>query len=122
MSAEQELRRTSLFDTHVSLGGRIVPFAGWEMPIQYTGILEESRAIRASAGLFDVSHMGRVDIRGRDAASFLDRVLSVNVPAGNQVGWKAGHRLYHVALMVDLASFNSQTGRVAEFSDEGRLR
>jgi aminomethyltransferase len=81
MSAEQELRRTSLFDTHVSLGGRIVPFAGWEMPIQYTGILEESRAVRASAGLFDVSHMGRVDIQGPDAASFLDRVLSVSVPA-----------------------------------------
>jgi len=81
MSAEQELKQTSLFDTHVSLDARIVPFAGWEMPVQYTGILEESRAVRASAGLFDVSHMGRVDIQGPDAVSFLDRVLSVSVPA-----------------------------------------
>jgi len=81
MSAGKDLKQTPLFDTHVSLGGRIVPFAGWEMPVQYTGILEESRAVRTSAGLFDVSHMGRVDIRGPDAAPFLDRVLSVSLLA-----------------------------------------
>ena len=57
----------------------MVPFAGWEMPIQYTSILEESRAVRSGAGLFDVSHMGRVEIRGPGSASFLNRVLSINV-------------------------------------------
>jgi aminomethyltransferase len=75
------MRQTPLFSTHVSLGGRIVPFAGWEMPVQYAGILDEARAVRTRAGLFDVSHMGRVDIRGPGAGSFLGRVLSVDVQA-----------------------------------------
>ncbi len=76
-----EMRQTPLFSTHVSLGGRIVPFAGWEMPVQYAGILDEARAVRTRAGLFDVSHMGRVDIRGPGAGSFLGRILSVDVQA-----------------------------------------
>ncbi len=58
----------------------MVPFAGWEMPVQYSSILDEARAVRSRAGLFDVSHMGRVEFRGPDAASVLDRALSVNVP------------------------------------------
>ena len=76
----EEFRRTSLYDTHVSLGGRMVPFAGWEMPIQYSSILDEARAVRSKAGLFDVSHMGRVEFRGPDAEKVLDHTLSVNVP------------------------------------------
>ena len=81
MATPQDLNRTPLFETHVSLGGRMVPFSGWEMPIQYTGIFDEARAVRSKAGLFDVSHMGRVAIRGQGAADFLNRVLSVDVPA-----------------------------------------
>ena len=81
MATPQDLNRTPLFETHVSLGGRMVPFSGWEMPIQYTGIFDEARAVRSKAGLFDVSHMGRVAIRGPGAADFLNRVLSVDVPA-----------------------------------------
>ena len=57
----------------------MVPFAGWEMPLQYASILEESRAVRSSAGLFDVSHMGRIDIEGKRATALLNRSLSVNV-------------------------------------------
>ena len=76
-----DLKRTPLFETHVSLGGRMVPFGGWDMPIQYSGILAEARAVRSEAGLFDVSHMGRVDIWGPGAAAFLNRVLSFDVPA-----------------------------------------
>ena len=91
MTVSDELRRTPLFETHVSLGGRMVPFAGWEMPIQYSSILEEARAVRSKAGLFDVSHMGRVDFRGADAASVLDRSLSVNVP-----GLRIGRARYNV--------------------------
>ncbi len=60
----QHLSRTALYDTHVALGGRMVPFAGWEMPLQFQGILAEARAVRATAGLFDVSHMGRIWLRG----------------------------------------------------------
>jgi aminomethyltransferase len=81
MTTSQDLKRTPLFDTHVSLGARMVPFGGWEMPIQYASILDEARAVRSRAGIFDVSHMGRVDIQGPGAAAFLDRVLSINVQA-----------------------------------------
>ena len=81
MTTSQKLRRTPLFETHVSLGGRMVSYAGLEMPIQYSSILEEARAVRSQAGLFDVSHMGRIDFRGADAASVLDRSLSVSVPS-----------------------------------------
>ena len=70
------LSRTPLFALHVELGGRIVPFAGWEMPVQYTGIIEEHMAVRKTAGLFDVSHMGEARVRGRDAAKFLDDIMT----------------------------------------------
>jgi len=71
---EGELKRTALNQTHRDLGGRMVPFAGWEMPVVYTSIFEEHLATRQAAGLFDVSHMGVYDVRGADAASFLDSV------------------------------------------------
>jgi hypothetical protein len=72
--SEGELKKTALNQTHRDLGGIMVPFAGWEMPVQYTGIFEEHLATRNAAGLFDVSHMGVYDVRGADAASFLDTV------------------------------------------------
>jgi len=72
--SEGELKKTGLNQIHRDLGGRMVPFAGWEMPVQYTGIFEEHLATRNAAGLFDVSHMGVYDVRGADAASFLDTV------------------------------------------------
>ena len=77
MTTSENLRRTSLYDTHVSLGARIVPFGGWAMPIQYDSILQEARAVRTNVGLFDVSHMGRLKIQGSGAAPLLSRVLSV---------------------------------------------
>ena len=79
MTTPDNLQRTPLFDIHESIGGRMVPFGGWEMPIQYASILQESRAVRSAAGIFDVSHMGRVDINGSGAVSFLDRILSTDV-------------------------------------------
>jgi glycine hydroxymethyltransferase len=71
---EGELKKTALNQVHRDLGGRMVPFAGWEMPVVYTSIFEEHLATRQAAGLFDVSHMGVYDVRGADAASFLDAV------------------------------------------------
>ncbi len=71
---EGELKKTRLNQVHRDLGGRMVPFAGWEMPVVYTSIYEEHLATRQAAGLFDVSHMGVYDVRGADAASFLDTV------------------------------------------------
>ena len=71
-----ELSRTPLYDLHLELGARMVPFAGWEMPVQYSGIIEEHLAVRHKAGLFDVSHMGEARVRGKDAAAFLDAVMT----------------------------------------------
>jgi len=65
------LLHTPLYDEHVRLGARMVPFAGWEMPVQYTGVIEEHNAVRQRAGMFDVSHMGRFEVHGPDAARFL---------------------------------------------------
>ena len=81
MIADQALRQTPLYERHVALGGRIVPFAGWAMPVQYTGIVEETRAVRQRAGLFDVSHMGRAFLTGPNAVDLLRRVLTYNVRA-----------------------------------------
>jgi aminomethyltransferase len=80
MAAEPEtLKRTPLHDRHVAAGARLVPFAGWEMPVQYGGIREEHMAVRQHAGVFDVSHMGEVETSGPDAEAFLQRVLSNDV-------------------------------------------
>jgi len=79
------MRRTPLFDKHAELGAKIVPFAGYEMPIQYEGIVAEHRAVRGHAGLFDLSHMGEFFFRGRGAGSTLDRLVSSDI-AGLAVG------------------------------------
>ena len=84
-SPSAELKRTALFQEHASAGGRLVPFAGWEMPIQYTGILSEARDVRSKAGIFDVSHMGRLEITGADSPQFFHRLVTadvVNMPLG----------------------------------------
>jgi aminomethyltransferase len=75
----ETLKRTPLHDRHVAAGARLVPFAGWEMPVQYAGIREEHVAVRTHAGVFDVSHMGEVETSGPDAEAFLQRVLSNDV-------------------------------------------
>ena len=73
------LQRTPLHDRHVAAGARLVPFAGWEMPVQYEGIRAEHEAVRTRAGVFDVSHMGEIETSGPDAEAFLQRVLSNDV-------------------------------------------
>ena len=73
------LKHTTLRDFHVAHGARLVDFAGWEMPVQYRSILEEHKAVRRAAGLFDVSHMGEVDVRGPGAARFLNHVVTNDV-------------------------------------------
>jgi glycine cleavage system T protein (aminomethyltransferase) len=75
----QTLLRTPLYDRHVALGARLVPFAGWEMPVQYEGVIPEHRAVRTDAGAFDVSHMGEVLVEGPGARDFLQGVLSNDV-------------------------------------------
>lgn len=72
-------RRTPLYDKHVAAGGRVVDFAGWEMPVQYTGILDEHRTVREECGVFDISHMGEFFVRGAAAVSWLDGLLTNRV-------------------------------------------
>ena len=82
-------KRTVLYETHQALGARIVPFAGWEMPVWYSSILEEHNAVRTAAGLFDVTHMGVFQAEGPDAALFLDSVCANDV-----VSLRLGESLY----------------------------
>lgn len=80
------LRTTVLHEAHVSLGARMVPFAGYDMPVQYTGVLAESRAVRSAAGTFDVSHMGRFAVQGPDARALLDWVHTADLSDAMPVG------------------------------------
>src|SRR5918911_3813872 len=73
------LKRTPLHDRHAAAGAKLVPFAGWEMPVQYEGIRAEHVAVRTGVGVFDVSHMGEIETSGPDAERFLQRLLSNDV-------------------------------------------
>jgi aminomethyltransferase len=75
------MKRTPLYAAHVKAGARMVPFGGWEMPVQYTGILEEHRATRAAVGLFDVSHMGEFEVEGAAALAALQSLTTNDVSA-----------------------------------------
>ncbi len=73
------MKRTPLFASHQSLGGRLIEFGGWEMPVQYTSIVDEHQAVRNAAGLFDISHMGQARVRGAGAEAFLNATLTNDV-------------------------------------------
>ena len=73
------VKQTFLHDNHVSLGAKMVDFAGWHMPVQYTSIIEEHKTVRDSVGIFDVSHMGEVFITGEDAVELLQMLVPQNV-------------------------------------------
>jgi aminomethyltransferase len=90
---EPGLKRTPLYEEHRALGARLVPFAGWEMPVQYEGIVQEHRAVRTAAGLFDVSHMGQILVRGDRALGVLDHVVT-----GDLAVLPDGKALYTCAL------------------------
>ncbi|HQY29712.1 MAG TPA: glycine cleavage system protein T, partial [Thermomicrobiales bacterium] len=76
---DETLKRSPLYDKHVALGAKIIPFAGYEMPVQYAGIIAEHNAVRNEAGLFDLSHMGQVDVRGPEALEFLQAITPNDV-------------------------------------------
>ncbi|MCK4717605.1 MAG: glycine cleavage system aminomethyltransferase GcvT [Thermoplasmata archaeon] len=91
-----ELKRTPIYDAHREAGASFVPFAGWEMPISYTGIKDEHLAVRNAVGLFDVSHMGDIWVKGKDATSFLSWVTTANPTAA-----KAGDCIYTHILNIE---------------------
>ncbi len=96
---ESELRRTPLHGRHVAAGARMVPFAGWEMPVQYDGVIGEHRAVRTAAGLFDVSHMGEVRVAGPGAEAFLQRLTP------NDVAKLADGRAHYSGLLTDRGTY-----------------
>src|SRR5208337_1006093 len=79
MAAATSLRSTPLHAVHRALGARMVDFGGWDMPVQYSGIIEEHNAVRRAVGVFDVSHMGEIEIRGPQAAALADFLTTNNV-------------------------------------------
>jgi aminomethyltransferase len=99
MSEGQSLKRTPLYDRHREAGAKIVDFAGWEMPVQYAGVIEEHRAVRTAAGLFDVSHMGEVRVRGAGAQAFLQGLTP------NNVGKLVPGRAHYSGLLTDRATY-----------------
>lgn len=76
---DETLRRSPLHDVHLEFGARMVPFAGWEMPVQYTSIVDEHKAVRTAVGVFDISHMGQFIVSGTGAEAFLNRALTNDV-------------------------------------------
>ncbi len=79
MESTTALRRTPLFDSHRAAGAKLVPFAGWDMPVEYEGVRAEHLAVRSGCGVFDVSHMGEIETEGPDALALLQRLLSNDV-------------------------------------------
>lgn len=99
MSSDAATRKTPLHGVHAAAGARMVPFAGWEMPVQYTGVVDEHVAVRTRAGLFDVSHMGEVRVRGGQALAFLQHVTC------NDVSRLADGRIQYSGLMTPAGTF-----------------
>ncbi|MFL7893162.1 MAG: glycine cleavage system aminomethyltransferase GcvT [Anaerolineales bacterium] len=106
-----ELRRTPIYETHRRLGARIIPFAGWEMPVWYSSVTEEHQAVREAAGLFDVAHMGVYQVEGPQAVAFLDSVV------GNDIqSLEVGESLYthfldpHANVIDDLLVYHRSEG------------
>src|SRR5205814_1535609 len=73
-----DLKKTPLHEAHAAAGAKLVPFAGWHMPVEYSGVVAEHNAVRQSAGLFDVSHMGEIEIKGKDALALIQKVTTNN--------------------------------------------
>ena len=73
------VKETYLHDKHVALGAKMVDFAGWHMPVQYSSIIEEHKTVRNAVGLFDVSHMGEVFVSGKDATAFLNKIVPQDI-------------------------------------------
>ena len=99
MAPREDLKRTPLHACHVEVGGRLVEFAGWEMPVQYEGVIEEHRAVRTAAGIFDVSHMGEIRVRGAGAEALLQRLTP------NDVSKLAPGRAHYSGFLTERATY-----------------
>jgi aminomethyltransferase len=114
------LRQTPLYARHQLAGGRLVAFAGWEMPVQYQGIREEHLAVRRDVGMFDVSHMGQIETRGPDAADLLQRLLSNDI--GSLAGGGAQYSLIcreDGGILDDVFTYRLSPGRFLTVTNAG---
>src|SRR5829696_4219560 len=98
-SAAGPLKKTPLHASHVALGARMVPFGGWDMPVEYSGIVQEHMAVRTTAGLFDVSHMGQIEIAGKDALKAVQHIAS------NDAGRLSVNQAHYSALTTPQGTF-----------------
>ena len=112
--AEQDLRSTALESVHESLGATFTDFAGWRMPVRYDSDLAEHRAVRESAGLFDLSHMGEIHLRGPQAADALDHAL-----AGKMSAMSVGRAKYSLLLTEDGGVIDDASARTALIAVQG---
>jgi aminomethyltransferase len=108
----QTLLRTPLYERHRDLGARLVPFAGWEMPVKYEGVIPEHRAVRTDCGVFDVSHMGEIEVEGPRAHELLQSLLSNDLdkiePGGAQYTLLINER---GGIVDDLIAYRLEAGR-----------
>ncbi len=95
------LKRTPLYETHLALGARMVEFGGWEMPVQYSGIIDEHNTVRNVAGLFDIDHMGQIEVTGKDALPFLQHLLTADLSTMNLFDAKYAVMCYADGTCVD---------------------
>ena len=130
-------RKTPLYDRHVAAGGKIVPFAGWLLPVQYSGVIAEHKAVRSACGLFDVSHMGELLLRGADALENVNRLMTNDFSGmaegtydmanashtrGALLLWftesrfSPGNNIFHVA---DLTPYTGLISQIKAASDSG---
>ena len=137
------LKRTPLFAAHQKLGGKLIEFGGWEMPVQYTSITDEHLAVRKAAGIFDISHMGEVQVSGADASGFLNRTLTNDIhklaPGQGQYtlmcnerggviddlyAYRLSHEVY--LLIINASRIEADVAwlqaRAADFTGQGELR
>src|SRR3989304_2489289 len=112
------MRRTVLYEAHKALNAQFVEFAGWEMPISYYGVLEEHKAVRTAAGLFDVSHMGRIQVDGQGAKRFLQNLSIIDL--GDSIAQIAIQGPKSLEIMQKLTDVDLSTVKLKYFV-EGRL-
>ena len=107
------MKQTPLYNKHKELGARFIEFAKWEMPLQYSGVIEEHHAVRKAAGLFDVSHLTRIEIKGKDAISSINKLITTNLEK-----LKQGHSQYTLlcdengGIIDDLLLYKSPDGSI----------
>lgn len=111
-----ELLKTPLYDVHIKYRGKLIDFGGWELPVQYSGIIEEHQAVRQRAGLFDVSHMGEIDVTGPDSSRFVQYLVTNDISKMEDCQVMYTPMCYTNGGVVDDLLVYKKSGRITIFS------